>query len=110
VTFSISPWMFSKETLKTWTIPNIELLLHVSYVNLQGKSNNFHWNHSTQKDVHDAIFNEEVFEKNMNIIHIFTLASLSNVKSGWRGFIYVFHDVEHIMGLNSKTTFFWNRF
>jgi hypothetical protein len=46
----------------------------------------------------------------MNIIHIFTLASSSNVKSGRKGFIYVFHDIEHIMGLSSTITFFWNRF
>jgi hypothetical protein len=44
-------------------IPNIELLPHVSYVNLQGKSNNLHWNHSIQRDVHDPIFNKDVIKK-----------------------------------------------
>jgi hypothetical protein len=77
-------------------IPNIKLLPHVSYVNLQGKSNNLHRNHFAQRDVCDPIFNEDVIKKSMNIIHIFTLASLSNINNGWRGFKRVFHDVEHI--------------
>ncbi len=74
------------------------------------KFKNLHWNHFAQWDAHEFIFNEDVLRNNMNIIHIFTLASLLNGKSGLKGFKYVFHDLGQIIRGIFKTTFFHNNF